>query len=83
LFSLDIGWKIDMWRIYRLPGSRDWWLIDHGDGTPIFKVLSVKFRGCNAETVNDGISGKQPRSWIMVQGELHILDNDQKTAIFD
>lgn len=70
-----------MWRIYRLPGSRDWWLIDHGNETPILKVLSISLRGCSTETVNDGISGKQPRSYFLITGELHI-DEANKKAIF-
>lgn len=68
------------WRIYRLPGSRDWWLIDQGEGTPILKVLGYECR-CQSRSVNDGQSGKQPRSYIEVAGELH-LNEVEKRAIF-
>jgi hypothetical protein len=70
-----------MWRIYRLPGSRDWWLIDHGKGTPIFKVLSFQCLGSCTQSVNDGMDGMQPRSWIEAFGELHI-DEANKKAFF-
>jgi len=68
------------WRIYRLPGSLDWWLIDRGEGTPIFKVLSYECQ-CGSRSVNDGISGKQPRSWIEVPGTLYLMESEKK-ALF-
>lgn len=69
-----------IWRIYRLPGSRDWWLIDQGIGTPILKVLSYETR-CGSQSVNDGNSGLQPRSWIQVSGILYLIESEKK-AIF-
>lgn len=57
------------WRIYRLPGSREWWLIDHGPGSLVLachhwtilpEVLSV--------SSGHGPADQTPREWIEVAG---------------
>jgi hypothetical protein len=67
-----------MWRIYRLPGSREIWHIDSGAGTKVFNV-----RGYEAQvpSVSVDIGGNNmPRAWIQMDGELHIIDG---IAVFD
>jgi hypothetical protein len=68
------------WRVYRLPGSRHWWLIDSGKNTPVLKATSIDFRS-PVITVNDGTDGKQPISWLETEGQFH-LDEKQNKAIF-
>lgn len=59
------------WRIYRLPGSREIWHIDAGENTPVFNVRNYE---CDTPSRSDGNGGtSQPRSWIAVQGDLHII----------
>ncbi len=57
------------WRIYRLPGSRQWWLIDHGPGSLVLachhwtilpEILSV--------SSGHGPADATPREWIEVEG---------------
>lgn len=68
------------WRLYRLPGSREWWLIDSGKKTPILKVLAIEVQCCRTITMNDPTNG-QPIAWFEIEGELH-LDEKQQKAIF-
>lgn len=57
-------------RIFRVPGSRQFWHIDAGPGTPVINVLGIKIKGCEVETrdVGDGV----PRAWFEVRGELFV-----------
>ena len=66
------------WRIYRLPGSREIWHVDSGEGTQVFNV-----RGYAAQVPTSSIDGdasKQPRAWIEARGEFYIIDG---IALFD
>jgi hypothetical protein len=67
-----------MWRIYRLPGSREIWHIDSGDGTKVFNV-----RGYEAQVLSRSVDiggNNVPRAWIELHGELHVIDG---IAVFD
>jgi hypothetical protein len=61
------------WRIYRLPGSREWWLIDHGPGS---LVLRAKYWEAGAGVRTRSVNGdptKQPIAWIWVsQSDLYL-----------
>jgi hypothetical protein len=67
-----------VWRIYRLPGSRENWHIDMGDGTP---VINVRHWECLAASESIDIGGNNvPRAWIEIRGtDLHIVN---EKAIF-
>jgi hypothetical protein len=68
------------WRIYRVPGSREWWLIDHGPGSLLLachhwtilpEVLSV--------SSGHGPADKQPREWIEVFGaDLSLIEHERE-----
>lgn len=57
-------------RIYRLPGSREFWLIDSGAGTPVIKVLTWKAQP-PTKSVEVGAEAN-PRAWIEVTGHCYI-----------
>lgn len=58
-------------RIYRLPGSREIWHVDAGQGTPVFNVRGYE---CNVPSSSVDIGGNNvPRAWIALQGDLHII----------
>lgn len=60
------------WRIYRLPGSREIWHVDAGNGTPIFNVRGYE---CNVPTASVDVGGENvPRAWIALKGDLHIIN---------
>jgi hypothetical protein len=62
------------WRLYRLPGSREVWHVDQGDGTFIVNVKGFEIY-CRAFSVDIG-SGN-PRAWIaipIVESDLHIVN---------
>jgi hypothetical protein len=60
------------WRIYRLPGDREWWRIDNGK--PCRTVFVRQFKAkIDAESIN-GPGHIIPRGWIQVNGDLHIID---------
>jgi len=61
-----------IWRIYRLPGSREWWLIDCGPGTTVFQVKTWDKVEVQPREINNGT---QPRAWLEVQGNLFIKAN--------
>lgn len=54
------------WRIYRLPGSRETWLIDHGPGSLVLTCrLWEHGLGVTTKSVN-GDPAATPRAWIEV-----------------
>lgn len=57
-----------MWRIYRLPGSRETWHIDSGAGTPVINVRGFDLRFVRAVSI-DKPGAEQPRAWISVSEE--------------
>lgn len=60
------------WRIYRLPGSRNIWHIDRGEGTTVINVAGYEAEKSYSVDIGDG----WPRAWIQVneQFELHIVN---------
>lgn len=66
------------WRIYRLPGSRENWLIDHGPNSMVLTCHAFDAK-LPTRSVN-GDPAATPRAWIAVNGaELHLSDG---VAIF-
>jgi len=71
------------WRIYRLPGSREVWLIDHGPGSLLLscrhwtilpEVLSV--------SSGHGPADQTPREWIEVFGaDLSLVEERQNYIV--
>jgi len=63
------------WRIYRLPGSRMFWHIDTGVGTPVINVLA--FHVATLEVHSRDIGDGFPRAWIEIprnnNEQLHII----------
>jgi hypothetical protein len=62
------------WRIYRLPGSREVWHVDSGDGTVIYNVHGYV---CMVPSRSIDIGGNNsPRAWIEIDSrfELHLMD---------
>lgn len=57
------------WRIYRLPGSKEWWLIDHGPGGV---VLFCKHWESLPSTRDAENPTGHPRAWIAVSGILYL-----------
>jgi hypothetical protein len=70
-----------IWRIYRLPGSRQFWHIDAGADTPVINVTA--FRSA-VDTKSVDIGEGHPRAWIEIERsahiELHVING---TAIFE
>lgn len=53
------------WRLYRLPGDREWWRIDHGPGSPVIKVQTWKVEpGCGVGEGRSQNPSEVPRAWI-------------------
>jgi len=52
-----------IWRVYRLPGSRQWWHIDSGPETKLINVNSIEFGLTGAYSV-DMPDQFQPRAWF-------------------
>jgi hypothetical protein len=67
------------WRIFRLPGSREWWHIDFGCGTPIINVQQWE---THVKARNKDVGGNNvPRQWVEIIGaDLHIVNG---VAVFD
>lgn len=66
------------WRIYRLPGSKQWLHIDSGYGTPIINVTGFEIFAPSHWGQNCG--AVQPRGWIEVETDgFFIVDG---TALF-
>ena len=66
------------WRIYRLPGSREFWHIDSGPGTQIVNVKAFHIE-CPCTSVDEG--GKElVRAWIEVNMANLYIQNG--TALF-
>ena len=64
---------MSIWRIYRVPGSKEFWHIDSGIGTIVFNVTKFEiFCPCKSIDVGNGM----PRAWIEIdqQDELHFFD---------
>lgn len=61
------------WRVYRLPGSRQWWHIDSGPGTPVVNCLGF-MSDVPLQTVN-GPGDVVPRAWVQVEGNLFVGPN--------
>lgn len=61
-----------MWRIYRLPGSRNVWHIDQGESTTIVNVLGYQAEKSYSVDIGDG----WPRAWIEIpeEYELHVVN---------
>jgi hypothetical protein len=53
-----------IWRIYRLPGSKEWLHIDSGQGTPIVNVTGFEVFAHSHWGQNCGVV--QPRGWIEI-----------------
>lgn len=68
---------MDSFRVYRLPGSREIWLVDSGPDTEVHRVRGIRIE-CHAisrENPND-----TPRAWLAVDSrEMFVVDN---VAIF-
>lgn len=64
------------WRIYRLPGSKEWWLIDHGPGSLVLKSKSWMSERPMRSVSNPAAN---PRAWIEVHGILYL---DPESARF-
>lgn len=66
------------WRIYRLPGSREWWHVDSGKETAVFNVRGFTTL-CDCHSVDVG-GDNVPRAWIEIDCktpypvELHIVN---------
>lgn len=65
-------------RIYRLPGSKEFWHIDAGAQTPVFNVRGYQ---CNVDSFsiddfNSHLRYGGPRAWIEVPQpcELHVIN---------
>lgn len=61
------------WRIYRLPGSKEWWLIDHGPGSVVLFCKHWKTNVGRVLSVSEPTAN--PRAWIALEGVLY-LDGD-------
>lgn len=62
------------WRLYRLPGSRDKWHLDRGDGTAVINVRG--YNGLQTSRSVDKGDGN-PRAWIefpYAGTDLHIIN---------
>ncbi len=63
------------WRIYRLPGSKEWWLVDHGPRSPVLYCKHwISLRGMR----DAGNPAASPRAWIEVTATLY-LDGEDAT----
>lgn len=58
------------WRVYRLPGSRQWWHIDTGPGTLVVNCLGF-MSDVPLRTIN-GPGDQVPRAWVEVEGNLFV-----------
>lgn len=54
------------WRIYRLPGSRDKWHVDNGDGTP---VVNIRSYNCSVPSRSVDRGDGVPRAWIEIDAK--------------
>jgi hypothetical protein len=63
------GEKLITWRIYRLPGSKEWWLIDHGPGSLVLRCKHWRSRPGMRDA---GDPAANPRAWIAVIGSLYL-----------
>lgn len=64
-----------IWRIYRLPGSREWWLIDHGPGSLVLRAKRWEAEHGVLTHSQNGDPTKQPIAWIHVsQSDLYLTD---------
>lgn len=64
------------WRIYRLPGDRDWWRVDHGPRTLVIGVKSFRTDGCFARSEAAPDPAMVPRAWIGISAsELYVSDH--------
>jgi hypothetical protein len=52
------------WRLYRLPGSREFWHIDNGDGTKRIDVTGFDMNHVPSRSVNR--TSGVPHSWIEI-----------------
>jgi hypothetical protein len=59
------------WRIYRLPGSKEWWLIDTGDGTALVYTKSFEFTSIPRAVDRAGTAS--PRAWLETETEPMIV----------
>jgi hypothetical protein len=66
------------WRIYRLPGSREFWHIDNGPGTQIVNVKAFHIE-CPCTSVDEG-GHELVRAWIEVNMANLYIQNG--TALF-
>ena len=66
---LDLAGKGLAWRIYRLPGDREWWRLDHGPGSV---VLFCKDWNSRPATKSVHAPSENPRAWIAVNGTLYL-----------
>jgi hypothetical protein len=60
------------WRIYRLPGSKEQWLIDHGPGSMVLVCKKWVSNGVVASV--NGNPAATPRAWIHLKGTLFLSD---------
>jgi hypothetical protein len=65
------------WRIYRLPGDKEWWRIDHGPGSLILWAKDwISFKPTRSVENNGEL---QPRAWIEVEsGKLYVAQAQGK-----
>jgi hypothetical protein len=62
-----------IWRIYRLPGSKQFLHIDSGQGTPIINVTGFEIFAHSHWGQNCG--AYQPRGWIEVETNEFFISN--------
>lgn len=61
------------WRVYRLPGSLQFWHIDSGPGTVVINCLGF-MSDVVVRTVH-GPGDMQPRFWVEIEGNLFVGPN--------
>jgi hypothetical protein len=66
---------VNIWRIYRLPGSKQFWHVDSGEDSQVYNVLEFDALVTSRSVdIRDGF----PRAWIEIdrdKSELHIVNN--------
>lgn len=56
------------WRVYKLPGSGPWYLVDSGPATPVIYAQQI-------EGLTQGIGsapGRLPHTWLIYEGQIAI-----------
>ena len=62
------------WRLYRLPGSREIWHVDNGEGTQVYNVRGFEM---NVPSRSVDIGNGNPRAWVEIEyvvSEFYIIN---------